>query len=308
MKNSFVRNSSVAAAVLLSLALAAQIASAAAVTFKDVSEAPWAQKYIAKMALVGIMIGNSDGSFKPQNYVTHQEAVMMAIRLMGKEDEALTATSESPALTADTWAIPYVSLAIKDGLVHVDEETAAQGKLWGQQAASREWATRLIIRAIGHEADAERLADAVTLFTDVGEDGTALRGYINAAVSLGIVKGFTDNTFKPGQLLTRAQIASIFSNSLPYVAEEASVSSKWNGNVTFGILTAIKGGQLTVKHGTASETLTTSADTQYYGPNSAKPLTMSALQTGITVTIIHKNGAAYLIESLQPPAEGENGP
>ena len=58
-------------------------------------------------------------------------------------------------------------------------------------------------------------ADAVDLyasfapaFADV-QDGTWYEGYVNAAVAFGYMKGYADDTFKPGQTVTMQEVATV---------------------------------------------------------------------------------------------------
>lgn len=59
--------------------------------FTDVPSSYWANGYIVKTAELGIIGGYQDGSFKPGNAVTYEQAVTMIIRAFGYEDEASSA-------------------------------------------------------------------------------------------------------------------------------------------------------------------------------------------------------------------------
>jgi hypothetical protein len=69
------------------------------------------------------------------------------------------------------------------------------------QEVSRAAAAAMIGRAIG--LDGEKKA---TTFKDVGVSSFA-SGYIDSAVEEGIIKGFTDGTFRPNEIVTRGQMA-----------------------------------------------------------------------------------------------------
>jgi competence protein ComEC len=69
------------------------------------------------------------------------------------------------------------------------------------QEVSRAAAAAMIGRAIG--LDGEKRA---TKFKDVGASSFA-SGYIDSAVEEGIIKGFTDGTFRPNEIVTRGQMA-----------------------------------------------------------------------------------------------------
>lgn len=59
--------------------------------FTDVPESYWANGYIVKAAELGIIGGYRDGSFKPENAVTYEQAVAIIVRAFGYEKEAVAA-------------------------------------------------------------------------------------------------------------------------------------------------------------------------------------------------------------------------
>ena len=56
--------------------------------FTDVPASYWANGYIMKVASLGIINGYQDGSFKPNNTVTYEQAVKMVINAAGFSAEA----------------------------------------------------------------------------------------------------------------------------------------------------------------------------------------------------------------------------
>lgn len=56
--------------------------------FTDVPVSYWANGYIARGAELGIINGYQDGTFKPGNTVTYEQAVTMLIRSLDYENEA----------------------------------------------------------------------------------------------------------------------------------------------------------------------------------------------------------------------------
>lgn len=79
-------------------------------SFSDVGN-HWANSYIAYAASMGIIEGYPDGTFRPDNTVTYQEAVTMIVRALGYQDQYLTGT----------WPASHVSkakgLGLLDGIV-----------------------------------------------------------------------------------------------------------------------------------------------------------------------------------------------
>ena len=76
---------------------------------------------------------------------------------------------------------------------------------------------KLIIVTLGKETSANSLKGK-TQFPDVVEGGWA-SGFINCAVSQGIIKGYPDGTFKPNNNVTYAEAATMLLRALNYTKE-----------------------------------------------------------------------------------------
>lgn len=65
-----------------------EASEAAETTFVDVEKNHWASGYIAMAQSMGVIEGYEDGTFRPENDVTYQEAVKMIISLLGYAPKA----------------------------------------------------------------------------------------------------------------------------------------------------------------------------------------------------------------------------
>ncbi|QCT01697.1 triple helix repeat-containing collagen [Paenibacillus algicola] len=276
----------------------------AASSFKDIDRVPWAEKEISKMALMGVVTGEPSGAFKPNESVTKQETIAQVIRLLGW-DNSETENQTDP-LSVDTWAKPYVALAIEKGLIDPAEEK--QLSAWGRQAASREWASRLIIRATKREGDAVALTGVASTFRDAAQVSPEYKGYVNAAVRLEIMQGFTDRTFKPDVEVTRAQMTVLLANALPYMDGKSKVVS--------GIVSSITKDTITIKQSGETVSFDITDESLFYGKGSKKPIPRSNLLPGTPVTLTASGGSGLVIEAvdqvrtIKPPVaeQGEQGP
>ncbi|MFC5531814.1 S-layer homology domain-containing protein [Cohnella yongneupensis] len=261
-----------------------QTASAAATPFSDVVAGHWAEKHIAKLALQGILKG-SNGKFNPNNSVSRQEAVIIALRFMGLEDEvdSSAATVIPAALNVKTDYTKYINLALQKKLLLIGEETALAksepGKSWGASPATREWMAKLLVRAIGKDADAVAAADQVTSFADDSKIDAKLKAYVKVAVDNGLVngvtttvKGATVTEFKPVDLVTRATASTLFSRA------ESKISVPYNGQVE-GVLLNITADKLTLLHPDGStRDYPITDNTAYYRKDVDTPITLGALR------------------------------
>jgi hypothetical protein len=275
------------------------VASTVKLKFPDVKSTYWGARHISKLALEGIIEGYEDGNYRAESSVSQQEVIVMAIRMMGLESEvkALKGTTVFPDyLKVDDFFNGYVAVALNKGLIKLDEEKLLPNNTktkWGARNASREWVAKITIRAIGQQATADSLASAPTSFTDNSDIAYSNLGYINAAVSLKIVDGFEDGSFKPGGAVTRAQMATFLSRSQKNLASLPARAVK-------GYLNSLTSGSISImdKNGDISN-YTLSNDTVFYGNKNDDTIVPSSIQPSYEVSLIQVNGTAYFVEVLK---------
>jgi len=217
--------------------------------FKDFEEALWAAASVAKMRGLGIINGYDGNVFKPNSPVKQSEALTMMVRAFDLEDEAKEladkfglsyaamakedddddddehrAVKLNGALfpyvtTSSRWALGYILLAVDQGWVKLSECDP-------QSPATRAWVSRVMVRALGHEAQALTKMNAVLPFIDATAVPRDVVGYVAEAVQMGLFLGYEDGTFQPNKPVTRAEMATILERFLgnelppdmPYIA------------------------------------------------------------------------------------------
>jgi hypothetical protein len=280
----------------------AAVTAASATPFSDVAPSHWAEKHISKLAFQGIIVGNND-LFRPSDSVTRQEAVVMAIRFAGLEgqlnrDEAVVFPT---SFHVDNYFVPYVVLAFEKGLIDQIEQFAIadkEGKDWGSAKASREWVTKLMVKAIGKNADAIALADQSIPFADASAVGAGYAGYINEAVNLKLMNGVASNKFDPAGAVTRAMMAKLLSLA------EGQYPVQYEGQ-TEGILTTAKDGSIGLYSDNGDQTYSTNASTVYARFDSEQLTTAANLVPNARVSVIVKNGTVQYIEQLSTEQQVE---
>jgi hypothetical protein len=285
---------SAALCVSLLLSPSASIVSAeeAAVklTFPDISAQHWARSHVAKLAASGIVKGYTTGQYMPGNLVTQQEAVVMAIRMLGLEDEAL-ADQRAVVLgfEVDSFFRPYVVKALESRILNLAEETEAAvqgGTAWGKRPASREWVAKMVVRAVG---DTPLSTGKPLTFSDAAEVSAQAAPFVGKSQELGLVTGFTDSTFKPKETVTRAQIATILSRADQYIPNDAQrdVSGIVTGRAGATLQLRTASGEV-VTFGLQTETLVFDEE--------GKALALAEVTDLKSIRVIHKNRQAYYIE------------
>ncbi|GLI07195.1 hypothetical protein YDYSG_32250 [Paenibacillus tyrfis] len=298
-----------AAAVLaLSLAFGSPVFAAAAETksnistgssvnsqrFTDVGDQHWAIKHVTKLASLGVIEGYEKGEYRPENSVSQQEVIVMALRFMGLESEvAKSKAGTALPFAVDNFFKPYVAYAIDHGLINIQEETADGSNAktaWGAKEASREWVAKLVIRAIGKQELANQQAQSSSSFTDSKNFSSWASGYINAAVSLKIVQGFEDNSFKPKDKVTRAQMATFLSRA---DKEATSRSSR----VVSGYVMEVTDRKISILNAKGETTeYTLSSDTALYSGKDDSRISLSNIKLTNEVYLVQNQGAALYIE------------
>ncbi len=272
--------------------------AAASAGFSDVKSGYWAEKHIYKLAAQGIVLGQN-GQFKPGDNITRQEAVTMAIRFIGADKElgSIESAVLPAGLTASNYFKPYVDLALDKGLLKSGEELDKDGKAWGTQPASREWVTKILVRAIGKESDA-LASSASTSFADNSSIAAGNLGYVSTAVKLGIAQGVENNKFNPAGSVTRAQMATFFSRA------ESYITPTYAGTTT-GIVTGLTANSLTLFANGTSTTYALGAGTVYYTADSDTKSQASAVKLYTKVMAAGVGQQASYVETVDAKAQVE---
>ncbi|MDQ0058125.1 S-layer homology domain-containing protein [Paenibacillus harenae] len=264
--------------------------------FSDISKGHWAEKHVAKLALQNIISGYPNGTFAPSKNVSQEEAVLMALRfagLMDKVDNDPNAEIEfQESFEVSKNFKKYVLAAFNEGLLDTSEMAQASdnpGTDWGTKAASREWVTKLIIKAIGKTELAASLQNTQSAFADGNQIDSKYLGYVNASVELGLVKGITETTFQPKANITRASLATILSFA------QGQFEVEYEGESS-GIATQLSDSSLTVYEDGVETSYALDENTLYYTFKNTQPITKAELLLYGDITVIAKDGAAKYVE------------
>lgn len=275
--------------------------SASGITqFVDIPASLYAEKHIYRLSLQGIVNGYLDSktntyTFKYNNSISREEAVIMAIRFAGLTGELNTnEIVQFPAtFTVKNDYKAYIALAFKKGLLDEAEEykiAEANPKVaWGSTPASREWVTKLIVRTIGQQQLANSLANVEPNFYDKSIIDKKYVSYVNAAVQLGLVKGVTDTTFQPQTAINRASFSTILSRA----QKDFPVKHE---NQFDGILLNKSDSSLTILTNGKEKTVSIDNSTGFYIANNDFAINKSQLVQYGSVSVIAINGVAKFVE------------
>ncbi|OEH86698.1 hypothetical protein BHU72_00010 [Desulfuribacillus stibiiarsenatis] len=180
--------------------------------FKDMQQAPWAESEIRKLTIRGVLGGFPDGTYRPNAPIKKVEAIVMAVRALGLEEDAKDFASRSDSLFYPLegqgleWARGYLRAAWSNGLI-----TGYMQELSWYDPADRAWMAKLMVRTIRKEQQA--IENRFPLyFQDRQKILPNQTGYINVVQMEGLMAGYPDNTFRPDATMTRAELAVLFDN------------------------------------------------------------------------------------------------
>jgi hypothetical protein len=265
-------------------------------TFDDLKNAEWAIRYIASLASKRVFEGYEDGTFKPNNTVSRIEAIAAAVRLMGLRSQAESAEEMNTRLNfkdADkipSWAVGYVAVALENDLFNEGDD-----KVDPQRNGDRLWATTLLVKALKLDAEAKAKMNTKLPFKDANQIPAGSVGYIAVAIEKGLVDGFEDNTFRPNQPVTRAQLAALLDRTGNHLPD--------SGNETFtGSISGVVHNQYVriSRAGGAADYVLHPDVFIYRGGSKVNP---TALQVGDAVKVSIYNNQIVFIEvtsSVQP--------
>ncbi len=298
-----------AASLVLSGVSYTQKAASAASIFSDVKPG-WAEKHITKLAMQGILKGGTGkqaGMFSPANKVTRQEAVIIALRFMGVDNEVKIGEPlvfPSDLVIKDDYK-PYIKLAVQKNILLLDEEIALVkkdgGKEWGSSPATREWMAKLLVRAIGKDQSAKDAGGQATAFSDDAQIDAGLKGYVSVAAALGLVNGVTATKFDPTASVTREMASTLFSRA------QSQIEVAYAGQVT-GALVGVEGNKLTLLHSDGVvKNYTLSPTASVYGFGSEQTTDISSLKLyGEVILIGNSDGTVGFVEQTSETAKVKN--
>lgn len=163
----------------------------AASSFPDVDEYSEYAEAIAYVSETGIMVGDSNGNFNPDNSVSRAEMATLICRMLG-ETEGLQTSSDFFDVPTNHWANIYVGKAVELGIVN----GYGNGKFGPSDEVTYEQAITMIIRALDYENEA------------IGAGGYP-NGYLVIAQNIGLLDGINA---KKGAPLDRGSVAIIIYN------------------------------------------------------------------------------------------------
>ena len=205
----------------LSLGLTAAMISglmvmgSSAASYADVADTDNVEA-IEVLEAVGIMIGDENGNFNPDQNVTRNEMAVIMSNLMAYN--VATYSGTSPFTDVPSWAEPYVAACWTNGITAGTSDTT----YGGDQTVTTAQAALMIMKALGY----------FQYSSDFGSDWQL------STVSQGNkIDLFNDVTSGVKEAMTRNDVAQLVLNGL----ESGTVEAETSGSITVGDTTIVSG-------------------------------------------------------------------
>jgi hypothetical protein len=174
-------------------------------TFSDVPVTHWAYLSVEACAAAAIVAGYPDGSYQPNMIVTRDQMAVYIARALAGGDANVPAFTGTPTFSdvpLEHWASKYVEYAVAQGVIGGYED----GTYRPTNQVDRGQMAVYVARALaGGDGNVPPPSGDPT-FPDVAADFWAFR-HVEYCVAQGVVNGYEDGTYRPGNAVTRDQMA-----------------------------------------------------------------------------------------------------
>lgn len=192
----FMRNKRLAVLLLALVIVFGTFSTVLASQFADANNS-WAANHIDWAIAQGIVQGYPDGTFKPTNTITRAEYCTMLNRMIGTTNAAkkIYFTDVYPT----SWYYNDIAYALGYGYL-----PQTNGCMYPEGYITRDDAAQMLASAFGLKSD----VTMASKFTDSAK--IVNKGAVGALINAGVIQGYQDNTFRPGNYLQRDEVTKMF--------------------------------------------------------------------------------------------------
>jgi len=177
--------------------------------FWDVLADQWAYSAIEACVAAGIVSGYPEGDYKPSDPVTRDQMAVYISRALAEGDSnvpAFAGTPSFPDVGEDSWALRYVEYAVEQGVVTGFEDGSYQPLLEVDRGQMAVYIARSIATPTGEAGLVGYSPPDTPTFPDVPVGFWAYK-HVEYCVEHGVVQGYGDGWYYPGNVVTRDQMA-----------------------------------------------------------------------------------------------------
>ncbi len=175
--------------------------------YTDVKQNQWFYDSVMACSENKYFSGVGNGAFAPNDSMTREMFVTVLGRFQGVDTAKYTGTSFLDVKTGQ-WYSPYVEWAAQNDIVTGD----GGGRFNGARGITRQELCVMIMRYIENSNIDLDTVNSDKTFTDHSDIALWARDAVVYCRRRGIIEGDTLGNFNPGQVATRAQVATVIKN------------------------------------------------------------------------------------------------
>ena len=183
---------------------------AAELQYADVPAEHWAADYIAYLSSVGLMQGEQNAAgeltFNPNRNLTRAEFAVVAARYLGLDTSQAIPLPYADRPELPGWALGAIRAVYAEGIM-MGQDVKGESYFYPRSNISRQEAMAVISRILTDKYPAEEQS-----FADADQISAWAKQDVDRLVTLGFVGGYEDDTIRPLNGITRAEIAKILFN------------------------------------------------------------------------------------------------
>lgn len=197
--------------------------AASTTSFNMGVENHWAESFMRNLYNRGLISGDRNGNMNPDKAITRAEFISIVNRTFGYTKGGKTPFKD---IKGSEWYAKDIAIAYTQGYFSGDGKNTAnaQGQLTREQA----------IALLGRNLEIEESAETTSSFVDSNSIANWSRGYVNTSAEKGFISGYKNNTFKPQNYITRAEVSKVLSDAVGELVKQSGTRTLGvqNGNVT----------------------------------------------------------------------------
>lgn len=190
--------------------------------FPDYISSAWHADAINYAVNNSIMQGTSDGKLEPDRFITRAEFVTMVNRVFNTYNKANLEPYTD--MTSTDWHYDNIAKGVQMGIIKGYNDRTMRP----EEPITRAQAMVIIAHTMGLDTGSKI---DLSKFIDAGQIEEWAIPYIAAMVKDGRVTGFTDDSLRPQEYITRAQTASLLLSSFPNLVKDTYISGTYEGNI-----------------------------------------------------------------------------
>lgn len=194
--------------------------------FSDDSNFSWAKGAVDKWSSKGYFSGYPDGTFRGNKFITRAEVIAVINKL---NNSGLTTEKRvAKDIKNSDWFFNDMGNAFNCGLISLDED----GNLRPNEFATREEVIIILSKLLNISYSGNLDNAKVKKFLDCDKINSAEYKRVAGVVEEGLVNGYSDNTLRPKNNITRAEFACIINNAISDVFSSGEYDNRvFSGNI-----------------------------------------------------------------------------